>query len=537
MVDKSEEESSSNYDDTSDSNYRIFESYDSLDDCKLNTYNRVRYFEGQLLVPEDFTHDQNYLNSKRHLINKLVNGAGIVCGLELQIVNQSSDSLLVRIGSGLAIDSCGREIVVENDKNISLKINQRLFRKAVKRVGLFLNRVEFLKSPVPVNSTDSSSLAQLSESRIEESYNLILKPIEVSPTKIEFDKTSYSIDDKVRVELWDPDNLAKNIKESKERRGENGDTVKVNISSTRGKDRAEIPLHKLRKIEIYQGEISLTTVNRKSAQNKLAVADDDVIEIKYNDDIFATAFVNSSSDSFILNEKRIMTNYYNKKLLKCYQDQNPRINKGLNLDNQEHGVLLAILKEKTEKDKQYFFIDQLETDMYREVVYNNPLLYDFVGENNRRHEEEKLPTQCVVLSGKYRITTGIIESLKNNQYLITDPIKIFQNYPIYSEKTLEFPPIIHLGRITYKEPESVMGFENIDYTKLKGSYSRGEDWRILGNEMDLDQMEAISCKPLVVTSDSFRLAIIRNSDVKLRENESNTTALVLRWWALCQFKD
>ena len=132
-------------------------------------------------------------------------------------------------------------------------------------------RKEFLKSPVPVNSTDAHREQQLSESRIEESYVLILKPIEVSPVKIEFDKTSYDIEDTVKVELWDPDNLTINEKDSKKRRGENGDTVKVNISSNRGKDRAEISLHKLKKIDIYQGEIYLTKVNGRSAQNKLAV--------------------------------------------------------------------------------------------------------------------------------------------------------------------------------------------------------------------------------------------------------------------------
>ena len=63
-----------------------------IENCKLNTFNRVRYFTGQLLVPEDFTHEQNYFNSKRHLINKLVNGSGIVCGLKLQIVDQSSEA-------------------------------------------------------------------------------------------------------------------------------------------------------------------------------------------------------------------------------------------------------------------------------------------------------------------------------------------------------------------------------------------------------------------------------------------------------------
>ena len=51
MEDKSEEKSYSKFDDADESSYRIFESYDGLEECRLNTYNRVRYFAGQLLVP------------------------------------------------------------------------------------------------------------------------------------------------------------------------------------------------------------------------------------------------------------------------------------------------------------------------------------------------------------------------------------------------------------------------------------------------------------------------------------------------------
>jgi hypothetical protein len=536
MENRSEEKSYSNLDHSENDNYQIFESYDGLEDCRLNTYNRVRYFAGQLIVPEDLTHNQNYFNSKRHLINKIVNGTGVVCGLGLQITDQSAEQV-IRIDSGLAIDCCGREIVVENGKNISLKLSQSSYGKTVKRLGLFLIRREFLKSPVPVNTTESHSKAQLSESRIEESYDLILKPIETSPVKIEFDKASYNLDDKVRVELWDPDNLAKNVKEdSKQQRRENGDTIRVDISS--GKTKTKISLNKLRKVDVYQGEINLTTKNGGSKQNTLEVSDSDDIKATFSDDIFATAHITRSSDSFILDEKRTIANYYNKKLLKGYQEQNPAC-KALHLNNQEHGVLLAILKGKDdEKDQQRLYIDRLETEMYKEVVYNNLLLYDFVGEiNNSRQEVRKQPAQCVVLSGHHRITADTIKSLKENHYLITDPINIFEKYP-YSNKSLQFPPIIHLGRAPYKDPDkSIMGFENIDYAVLKTLYrSKEEDSRVLGNEMDLDQLEAISCRPLAITINSFRLAIIRNP-VKFQEIGDSTRALILRWWAVCQFKD
>ena len=36
-------------------------------------------------------------------------------------MDQSAEHLQIRISSGLAIDCCGKEIIVKNDKNISLE--------------------------------------------------------------------------------------------------------------------------------------------------------------------------------------------------------------------------------------------------------------------------------------------------------------------------------------------------------------------------------------------------------------------------------
>ena len=205
MIGNSEEESNYNQDDNDHHNYRMSDSDNDHDKCKLDVFSRVRYFTGQLLVPEDFLQEQIYNNDKRHLLNRLVNGTGIVCGLNLQILDQSSEHLQIRISSGLAIDCCGKEIIVKNDKNHSLKI-KKLTDDSPKRIGLFLTRKDIPNSLVPIHLINSPSGGRLSESRIEESYKLVLKLIEESPVKIQFDKTSYCTDDKVRIEVWDPDN-------------------------------------------------------------------------------------------------------------------------------------------------------------------------------------------------------------------------------------------------------------------------------------------------------------------------------------------
>ena len=68
-----------------------------------------RYFYGKLLTVRDFEAEQNYASAKRRLINRVVHGAGVVCGLG---VSRSDDATLL-VGSGMALDYQGREIVVE----------------------------------------------------------------------------------------------------------------------------------------------------------------------------------------------------------------------------------------------------------------------------------------------------------------------------------------------------------------------------------------------------------------------------------------
>jgi hypothetical protein len=76
---------------------------------KLHTFVRTRYFYGQLLDVEHFEAEQRYFNEKRWMLNRLVAGYGVVCGLD---VRPTDDGKAVQIQPGFAIDRCGREIIV-----------------------------------------------------------------------------------------------------------------------------------------------------------------------------------------------------------------------------------------------------------------------------------------------------------------------------------------------------------------------------------------------------------------------------------------
>ncbi len=77
------------------------------DVCKNKYFERNNYFCGKLMTVRDFFAEQCYFNEKRWLINRMVHGWGVVCGLK--VYEQDGK---VFVTPGLAIDCCGREILV-----------------------------------------------------------------------------------------------------------------------------------------------------------------------------------------------------------------------------------------------------------------------------------------------------------------------------------------------------------------------------------------------------------------------------------------
>ena len=71
-------------------------------------FERNRYFYGKLLTVRDFEVEQRYHCSKRALLNRLLHGSGVVCGLGVT----ASDESTLMIESGMALDYQGREIVL-----------------------------------------------------------------------------------------------------------------------------------------------------------------------------------------------------------------------------------------------------------------------------------------------------------------------------------------------------------------------------------------------------------------------------------------
>jgi len=91
-------------------------------ECEFTSFTRNHYFTGKLLVERDFRQEQRYYMDKLRLHEHRLHGSGVVCGLQVR-QNQTPEcrDRFLCIEPGMAIDCCGREIIVtEEDCTIDL---------------------------------------------------------------------------------------------------------------------------------------------------------------------------------------------------------------------------------------------------------------------------------------------------------------------------------------------------------------------------------------------------------------------------------
>jgi len=86
-------------------------------ECGYNEFRRLRYFHGMLLDDKDFREEQQYHANKRRLLNRMLHGSGVVCGLELR---GKKGKKSIQVTPGLALDCSGNEIWVPKDLKIDL---------------------------------------------------------------------------------------------------------------------------------------------------------------------------------------------------------------------------------------------------------------------------------------------------------------------------------------------------------------------------------------------------------------------------------
>jgi hypothetical protein len=88
--------------------------------CSYNDIKRTDYFHGMLMTERDFREEQIYHIERRKLLNRMLHGWGIVCGLKVKTTNPSSPNIIVE--GGMALDCFGNEILVCEEQTVDLTV-------------------------------------------------------------------------------------------------------------------------------------------------------------------------------------------------------------------------------------------------------------------------------------------------------------------------------------------------------------------------------------------------------------------------------
>ncbi|NLX11317.1 MAG: hypothetical protein GXY36_16845 [Chloroflexi bacterium] len=81
-----------------------------------STFERPRYFPGQMITHEDLTLGMRYAQEQMRLHNRLLHGWGVVCGCEVRPCSTADEQgWHIRIGRGYVLDALGNMICIHRD--------------------------------------------------------------------------------------------------------------------------------------------------------------------------------------------------------------------------------------------------------------------------------------------------------------------------------------------------------------------------------------------------------------------------------------
>src|SRR5438034_6817729 len=151
----------------------------------LTAPEHVNFFYGLLLDEVRLKKEELYFNQKRWMLNRLVLGTGVVCGLNVAVDPQNPGMLLVQ--PGFALDGLGHEIVVP-DPGTSVNPLQ-LTDDSGNASGnaqpgvteICLAYAESFADPVPVLVADCEHPGKCSCSTVREGFHLLVRQVDPNP--------------------------------------------------------------------------------------------------------------------------------------------------------------------------------------------------------------------------------------------------------------------------------------------------------------------------------------------------------------------
>ncbi|BBH69373.1 hypothetical protein ACTI_60580 [Actinoplanes sp. OR16] len=155
---------------------------------------RPLFFAGQLLTEDDLQALTSYVAAKGRLHNRMLSGAGVVCGLDVVCDPCGNGGIGVR--PGYALDCCGHDIVVESAARLDVAALLRDLRHRSLGVdcgdpcatpgadpddrdyGLYVRYAEVRAEPVAAYPTGDTCGGECQPSRVRETYTYLLKSID-----------------------------------------------------------------------------------------------------------------------------------------------------------------------------------------------------------------------------------------------------------------------------------------------------------------------------------------------------------------------
>ena len=175
----------------------------ALNNKQLFPFERNRYYVGKLLTSADFQAEQTYEGNKRRFLNEMLFGAGIVCGLGVYAL----DDVSLMVESGVALDSLGRELVLDSSVVRKLSMIEGFEQLESDRACLCLRYEE--KPEQPVYTVNRKDQEEYEMNRLREGVSLLLldaaRAVRPEPPENEFfSRTPLYMDDDYMVELSIP---------------------------------------------------------------------------------------------------------------------------------------------------------------------------------------------------------------------------------------------------------------------------------------------------------------------------------------------
>lgn len=136
-------------------------------------FKRQNYYKGKQLTAQKMVNEQSYMNDKRRLLNTYLNGYGVVCGLDVMLLNESE---YIKVQNGFAIDSMGREVVVDTDQIYNLNQIAGFSETTENELYLGIAYKEELTGEVYAPMCTDSEPSQLAYDEVKEGYQLCIRP-------------------------------------------------------------------------------------------------------------------------------------------------------------------------------------------------------------------------------------------------------------------------------------------------------------------------------------------------------------------------